>query len=175
MSENAPSLLAGRNSAPLTQEQIHRASQTFLSLERRINARHEAGRRTVFRVAIDDEGHQYGEVVFGSDIYPGQDILNPNSSMSLLAAAAHELTHYHRWHDLTALSDDDLEHIDEALTSLEAISRYRTSLSENDILLLVGDAIERLKLFVRQQATEASPAEVSSGGTPPDATLAEAT
>lgn len=110
-----PSLLAGRNVAPLQPEDIRRAAQTFLALDSSINARHVEGARTVFRVSVDEDGHNFGEVVFGSDIYPGPNIINPNSALSLRAAAAHELSHFHRWNDMAALNDDALEHIDEAL------------------------------------------------------------
>jgi hypothetical protein len=83
-------------------------------------------------------------------------VVDPNSALSLDAAAAHELTHYHRWKDKTAISDLQLEHIDEALTSLQAIGRYSRQLSESDVHGLVADAIQRLVLYV-QALNEAKP------------------
>jgi hypothetical protein len=142
------SLLAGRNNAPLSPDEIRRAINTFLGLDKDVNARHDPSSRTEFRVAKDASG-QYGEIVFGPDIYPGSGVVDPNSALSLDAAAAHELTHYHRWKDKTALSEGSLEHLDEALTSLQAIFRYDRQLREADVRQLVADAIQRLQLFVR--------------------------
>ena len=90
----------------------------------------------------------YGEVVFGADIYPGSSVADPNSALSLEAAAAHELTHYHRWRDKSALSEASLEHVDEALTSLQAILRYDHQLNRTDVRVLVSDAMQRLRLYV---------------------------
>jgi hypothetical protein len=64
------------------------------------------------------------KLFFGVDLYPGQGIADPNSSLSLEGAAAHELTHWHRWNDKTELTHEDLYEIDEALTSLGAALRY---------------------------------------------------
>jgi hypothetical protein len=50
------------------------------------------------------------------------------------------------------LTDDNLAEIDEALTSLEAIARFAGHLSEHDIRMLVGDAIQRLLMYVRRIA-----------------------
>jgi hypothetical protein len=150
MSNEKSSLLAGRNKAPLTPDEIRRAINTFLGLDNNVNARHDPGSRTAFCVSADKSG-QFGEIVFGPDIYPGESVVDPNSAMSLHAAAAHELTHYHRWRDKTVLSVEALEHLDEALTSLQAIFRYDRHLSEPDVRQLVSDAIQRLQLFVQRQ------------------------
>jgi hypothetical protein len=117
----------------------------------------------VFRVDLDEGGTQFGEIVFGPDIYPGTSVVDPNSALSLVAAAAHELTHYHRWVDLQALSDNRLEHLDEAFTSLQAISRYYAELKDVDIRGLAADAMQRIKLFI----DEALP-EVGTGVGPMD-------
>ena len=168
-----PSLLTGRNVAPLQPEQIRRATQTFLTLDSSVNARHVDRARTVFRVSVDEDGHHFGEVVFGPDIYPGPNIINPNSALSLRAAAAHELSHFHRWNDMAALSDDGLEHVDEALTSLQAACRYQNHLNPTEIQQLIGDAIERLHLFVRDRQQDIKvPAEKKSDSLSPDATAA---
>jgi hypothetical protein len=100
-------------------------------------------------VSVDSSGNAYGEVVFGPDIYPGSSIVDPNSALSLQAAVAHELTHYHRWRDKTALSEEPLEHIDEALTSLQAILRYDHQLNRTDVRVLVSDAMQRLHLYLK--------------------------
>jgi len=152
MPNERTSLLAGRNKAPLTNDEIRRASNTFLGLDKNVNARYDPQSRTVFRVSVDASGGRYGEVVFGPDIYPGSSVVDPNSALSLDAAAAHELTHYHRWKDKTALSAESLEHLDEALTSLQAIFRYDRHLCDTDVRQLVADAMQRLQLFVREQA-----------------------
>ena len=151
------SLLSGRNGAPLTPDEIRRAINTFLGLDNNVNARHEPDCVSAFWVRVDDTGARYGEVVFGPDIYPGPGVVDANSALSLKAAAAHELTHYHRWNDRISLSVEGLEHIDEALTSLQAISRYDRHLSETDVRQLVSDAIQRLQIFVRERAERAIP------------------
>lgn len=151
MADENPSLLTGRNTAPLSEEQIRRAINTFLGLDRNVNARYMPDSRTIFRVSVDPEGHEYGEIIFGPDLYPGPNIIDPNSALSLEAAAAHELTHYHRWKDMAALSEDALHHLDEALTSLQAICRYDRELNNTDKRQLVADAMQRLQLFAAEQ------------------------
>src|SRR6266567_3995071 len=152
MATDRYSLLAGRNQTPLSVEEVRRAINTFLGLDSSVNARYDATAHTVFRVDHDGSGAEYGEVVFGPDIYQGAGVLDPNSALSLDAAAAHELTHYHRWRNKAALTDETLEHIDEALTSLETILRYGHHLNESDRLGLVSDAIQRLQLHLQDLA-----------------------
>jgi hypothetical protein len=164
MAGEKPSLLAGRNTAPLSDDEIKRVANTFLGLDRNVNVRYEANSRTVFRVGVDEQsGTQCGEIVFGPDIYPGGNIIDPNSALSMDAAAAHELTHFYRWKDKAALEGDFFEHIDEALTSLEAICRYGGHLNETDKLRLVCDAIQRLQLFMREQGADGAPAVAEMG------------
>ncbi|MEY2486181.1 MAG: hypothetical protein QOH39_1829 [Verrucomicrobiota bacterium] len=157
MAGEKPSLLAGRNVAPLSLGEINRVVNTFLGLDRNVNVRHEPGARTVFRVVNDDQsGAQYGEVIFGPDIYPGGNVIDPNSALSIDAAAAHELTHFYRWKDKAAIEGDFYEHIDEALTSLQAICRYGSHLNDSDKIQLVCDAIQRLQLFMRDHAQDSA-------------------
>jgi hypothetical protein len=141
------SLLAGRHKAPLTAQETLRASNTFLGLDSSVNARYSADEVTSFRVTVTDQDEVYGEIVFGPDIYPGTSLVDPNSALGLEAAAAHELTHYHRWHDKTALDDEAHVHLDEALTSLQAILRYQ-QLSSTSKAQLVSDALHRLHLYI---------------------------
>src|SRR5262249_23584135 len=101
MAKKGYSLLAGRNQAALSPQEIRRVINTFLGLDKNVNARYEPSSRTVFWVRQEESGGQYGEIVFGPDIYPGPSVIDPNSALSLDAAAAHELTHYHRWKDKT--------------------------------------------------------------------------
>jgi len=98
-------------------------------------------------VELGEGEEEVVEIVFGSDIYPGPGIADPNSSLSMEAAAAHELTHWRRWTDKTELVEDDLLEIDEALTSLEAAIRYGEKLSPHDIRQLIADAIQRLQIY----------------------------
>lgn len=148
--EKRLSLLAGRNLSPLSEDDVRRVINTFLGLGSAINTVHEVRRRTVFRVQRDkDTGELYGEIVFGPDVYPGQNVIDPNSALSMEAACAHELTHYHRWHDKIELTDDSLEDLDEALTSLQAINLFDRHLREHDVRQLVSDAIQRLQRFVK--------------------------
>jgi hypothetical protein len=143
------SLLAGRNLAPLNPDEIRRATNTFLGLDNTVNTRYAPDKRTIFHV-IQESGEDYGEIVFGPDIYPGTSVIDPNSALGLKAAAAHELTHYYRWKDKTALPDDSVEYLDEALTSLHAIMRYDRQLTERDVRELISDAIQRLQLFIQR-------------------------
>lgn len=150
MAKNRYSLLVGRNQAALSPDEVRRAINTFLGFDKNVNARYEQSARTAFRVRQEESGEQYGEIVFGPDIYPGPSVIDPNSALSLDAAAAHELTHYHRWKDKTALPKDSMEYLDEALTSLQAVMRYDRHLSEHDVRQLVCDAIQRLQLYIRE-------------------------
>jgi hypothetical protein len=68
-----------------------------------------------------------------------------------VGAAAHECTHYHRWLNKIEVNSPDFAHIDEAITSLEAITRYAKALGDNDIQELVRDAAQRLRLFVGER------------------------
>ncbi|MBL8599941.1 MAG: hypothetical protein JNL14_19565 [Devosia sp.] len=147
MPDGNGSLLAGRNVTPLTEDQIVRVTNTFLGMDEDCPVRHEATARTVFRSGVD-AGVPFAEVVFGPDIFPGQNIVDANSSLSVKGAVAHEIVHYHRHIDMREINELELKHIDEALTSLEAARRFPKQLSPQDIEQLIGDAIHRLKLFV---------------------------
>jgi hypothetical protein len=145
---NRESLLAGRHAAQLEAAEITRAYNTFIGLDNTVPVRYQQGVRTVFRVPAADGGDC--EIVFGEDIYPGGGVVDPNSSLSLQAAAAHELTHFYRWRDKTELDGDDLAEIDEALTSLEATLRFPRDLSAHDMRQLVADAVQRLQMFAQR-------------------------
>jgi len=148
---NRESLLAGRNSQPLSTDDIRRVFNTFLGLDPTLPVRYVSGGRTVFRVpAAGPEGGDC-EVTFGEDIYPGKSVLDPNASLSMQAAVAHEITHFCRWRDKTEVLSRDLEEIDEALTSLESILRFPRQLNEHDARQLVADAIQRLQLYVQRR------------------------
>jgi len=156
MPANRESLLAGRRLAPLDQKEITRAINTFLGLDRAAPVRYEEGVRTAFRVVIE-ETEDIAEIVFGSDLYPGTGVVDPNSSLSVQAAAAHELTHYYRWRDGTEIVDGQLYEIDEALTSLEAILRFPRELDPHDIRQLVLDAIQRLQMYAQRPRPDPHP------------------
>ena len=147
MPSSSGSLLAGRNSAPLSPKEIQRVTNIFLGLDATVSTRYEEAARTAFVVSEDEDGQDYGEIVFGPDIYPGASVTDPNSALSVDAAAAHELTHFHRWKNKRALDAPELEFIDEALTSLEAVVRYESNLSASDVRQLVGDSIQRLQMY----------------------------
>lgn len=146
------SLLEGRNNTPLDDREKKRAANVFLGLDARVNARHEEGTRTRFVTGIDEAGEEYGEVIFGADIYPGTNLTNPNASLSLDGAAAHELAHYYRWVNKSELPHGELVHIDEAMTSLEAALRFSGPLTAGDIQGLISDALHRLRMHVAQLA-----------------------
>ncbi len=160
---------ASRNTEPLTQEDIRRVADVFNYLDWEMkNVKHEPGGRTVFRVVPaddSDDGIEFGEIAFGPDIYPGRAIANPNAMLEMRAAAAHELAHYHRWLNKTAIGEPDREHLDEAMTSLEAIVRYAGKLSDQEKGQLAGDALVRLALY---NATLDAPAAGGDDGPPGD-------
>jgi hypothetical protein len=142
------SLLPGRNATPLTDHEVRRVALTFVGMDDRVNAKYDESAITAFRVSLDEDGNQYGEVVFGPDILPGRNVADPNSALSVDAAVAHELTHYYRWRDglqIPSAELDRLRDLDEALTSLQAILRYEPHLQAHDIRQLIGDAIQRLQ------------------------------
>ena len=146
---NGPqSLLAGRNHAALSDDDVRRTINTFLGLDSKVNARYDGNANTHFHVVKEEGEAEYGEIVFGPDIYPGPGIVDPNSALSMDAAAAHELAHYHRWHNKNELTDPALKHLDEALTSLEAMLRYEKELKPTDIRGLVADALQRIRLHI---------------------------
>ena len=149
MPANRESLVAGRRLAPLDQKEITRAINTFLGLDRAAPVRYEEGVRTAFRVVIQETEDLF-EIVFGPDLYPGSGVVDPNSSLSMQAAAAHELTHYYRWRDRTEIVDEQLYEIDEALTSLEAVLRFPRELDPHDIRQLIADAIQRLQMYAQK-------------------------
>lgn len=154
---NRESLLAGRNTQPLSDNDVRRVFNTFLGLDSTLPVRYVAGCRTVFRVPAASPDGGDCEVTFGEDIYPGKSVLDPNASLSMQAAVAHEITHFCRWRDKTELLSPDLEEIDEALTSLESILRFPRQLSDHDTRQLVADAIQRLQRYVHKCDQPPSP------------------
>jgi len=144
-------LLAGRHQGPLDPVEIRRATNVFIGLDSSVNVRHDETVLTGFRISHDETGNEFGEVVFGPDIYPGRSVVDPNSALSLDSAAAHELAHYYRWRDKRELpSGHEMTPLDEALTSLEAILRYEPQLKAQDIRMLVSDAVQRINIYVAQ-------------------------
>src|SRR5262245_25408782 len=141
------SLLGGRNQVPLEPAAIGRVIDVCLALDHTVNVRYETNSLTRFRVVPAADGEpEYGEVVFSEDIYPGTNLANPNAALSMRAAAAHELTHYQRWHDMRSLDGEQLRHLDEAETSLEAAQRFGAKLNDIEVIQLIADALERLRL-----------------------------
>lgn len=148
------SLLDGRNVAPLTEHEIRRATNTFMGMDNRVVVRFQEASTTRFRQDVSEDGEEYGEIIFSNDVYPGRNIANPNSALSLKGAAAHELAHYYRWEGKTELPHGTMTHIDEAMTSLEAALRFSQHLDATDIQGLISDSLQRLTLFLNEQAAE---------------------
>lgn len=153
MRSGLPSLLAGRNAEPLTDEEAVRVTNVIIGLDREVSFRYAPAERTRCRVFNDQTGSEVCEIVFGPDIYPGKSVVDPNSALSMRAAVAHELCHFHRWRDKTELDGDFLVPIDEALTSLEAVQRYHAQLNETELRQLVADSIQRLQMFAQKHST----------------------
>src|SRR3546814_391467 len=142
------SLLDGRNTVPLTDGQIQSVASTLFGLDRDVPFIYREDGPTVFRVRVED-GHEIAEIAYGTVIYPGPGVANANSQLGMKGAVAHEICHFHRHRNLTELDDERLRHIDEAMTSLEAIGRFPRDLSDHDMRELVADALQRLRMFTQ--------------------------
>jgi hypothetical protein len=152
------SLPPNRNRTELSEEQVDRVFWMFRALDRRVPIRHIPDGRTCFVVRPNPQGNgNIGEICFGNDIHPGQAILDPNSILSPQAAAAHEIAHYHRWLDGTELPQGQLDHIDEAMTSLTAVLRFTDRLEPIEVRQLISDALQRLQLHAQGVAVEQVP------------------
>lgn len=147
MARSDASLQAGRNAAPLDDKMVRRVMSVFYNLDRTSNVRYDAGSRTVFRPLDGEDGINH-EIVVGPDIFPGAAVADPNASLSMRCAAAHELSHKYRHDNLTEINELELEDIDEALTSLTAILQFQTELSAQEIRELISDSIQRLMMYV---------------------------
>lgn len=145
MDRSTGSLQAGRSPVSLTEDRIRSVGNTFLGLDPSVPARHDAAGPTRFVVEVDD-GQEVGIVYFGADVYPGPAVVDPNAALSMQAAVAHEISHFHRWHDNTELPLGVHAHLDEACTSLDAVLRFSEKLSPHEIQQLVRDALQRLSL-----------------------------
>jgi hypothetical protein len=145
------SLLPGRNTAPLNDNDIKRISNNLLGLDSSVAFRYVEGATTRFQVSQTEDGEEFGEIIFSKDVYPGNNIANPNSALSLKSAIAHELGHFHRWENRTELAHGFKTHIDEAMTSLEAALRYGHKLDKTDIDGLISDALHRLQLYIAEE------------------------
>ena len=156
MPSGQESLLAGRSSTPLTDDDVRKVTNTILGLDQEVPFRHGPGEKTRCRV-YNDGDEELCEIVFGPDIYPGTSAVDPNAILSMRAAVAHELSHFHRWKDKTELVGDELVHLDEALTSLDAVRRYSASLYHQEVLQLVADAMQRLSLYAQSKLAPQPP------------------
>jgi hypothetical protein len=118
-------------------------SSTILGFDADVSFQYDGNGRTRFVVELVD-GEDVGRIYFGNDVYPGPGVVDPNAALSMIAAIAHELGHFHRWRDHTELPLNQFTELDEALTSLDAVLRY-PKLSDHDARALVRDALQRLQ------------------------------
>jgi hypothetical protein len=125
--------------------EVRSVTNTFLGLDREVPFQHDDGGYTRFVVETEDD-EEVGRVYFSPDIFPGSSVLDPNSALSMKAAVAHEISHFHRWKDRTELPLGVHRELDEALTSLDAALRFATQLSQHEIQQLIRDAMQRLQL-----------------------------
>ena len=114
-----------------------------------------------------DDGEITHEIVFGPDIFPGAAVADPNASLSMRCAAAHELSHKSRHDNLTEINEIELEDIDEALTSLTAILQFQGDLSTQEIRELVSDAIQRLMMHVAAYRAQLAAPNAPDPSVPP--------
>jgi hypothetical protein len=155
------SLISGRNTEPLDDRKVNAVVNTFYGLDKEALVRYDPAARTVFRTYFEGTELKH-EIVFGPDILPGIAVGDPTSVLGMKSAVAHELTHKARHLDSTEIDEEDLMHIDEAMTSLGAIMRFRTSLEEFDVLQLVSDAYQRLQHHVAALRAAAAAGEAAS-------------
>lgn len=146
MNRSEGSLIGGRSQAPLDDAKIRSVTNTFVGLDQSVPFQLDEGGRTRFVVEEGEEGPQ-GKVYFGPDVYPGPGVLDPNSALSMKAAVAHEMSHFHRWQDATELPLGQFTYLDEALTSLDAALRFSRQLSQHESEQLIRDAVHRLQLL----------------------------
>lgn len=144
------SLLPGRNAAPLSDNDIKRIAHNLLGLDNNVAFRYVEGETTRFCVTQNENGEEYGEIIFSRDVYPGNNVANPNSTLSLKSAIAHELSHFHRWQNRTELAHGYKAHLDEAMTSLEAALRYGHDMDKTDTEGLISDALRRIQLYIAE-------------------------
>lgn len=141
-----PSLLGGRSKQSLENREIRTVGETFAGFDAEVPVRFEDTESTSFRLEEDEFGAMTGMIVYGRDIYPGKSIVDPNSALSMPAAAAHEISHYYRWRDRTEYPEVEFEYLDEALTSLDAALRFQ-KLTPHEVKQLIMDAVQRIQLF----------------------------
>ena len=146
MNRSEGSLIGGRSNAPLEEARVKSVTATFVGLDPEVPFQLDPAGRTRF-VVEDEEDGPIGKVYFGPDVYPGPGVADPNSALSMKAAVAHEISHFHRWRDATELPLGEHTHLDEALTSLDAALRFSKNLSGHEMEQLVRDAVHRLQLF----------------------------
>lgn len=148
-----PSLLPGRGAKALEKYDEERITNIIRAFRYDGPVEFDEGNstRTRFAVCEDGKGDKFGKIVIGSDIQQGTDVANPNAMLDEMAAIAHELTHYQRWKDKRDLPIGDLNDIDEAMTSLQAVCAFKTLLSDMQIEQLVSDALQRLVQYAKKR------------------------
>lgn len=140
-----PSLLPGRRTEPLSDQEIRTVVNMFLGLDNSVPVAYDPSRPTGFRVDSED-GEEVGRVYFSADIYPGPGVADPNAAVSTRAAVAHEICHHARWANRTELPAGRYQNLDEAITSLEALLRFGgRPLSPVEVEQLARDAVQRLQ------------------------------
>jgi hypothetical protein len=150
VSRESISLPPGRRQAALSEPEMRRAETVFRALDYkgRVEFDARAGGKTRFVVRPDEStGEEEGVIIIGPDLYPGLAVANPNSVLDPTATAAHEITHYIRWQEGRELP---VGHLDEAMTSLQAICTFKATLSPTELEQLVSDALERLIQFASE-------------------------
>lgn len=166
--EEVPSLLGGRRTRPLVENEVRTVVNTFYGLSRDVDVRYDPTRPTGFRL-IDEDGEEKPVITFSADIFPGPNIVNPNSALSMRAAVAHELSHYQRWIDNLELPWGHYPDLDEALTSLDALMRYgRDQLTPHEMEQLAADATHRLQLHRSQLPDADADPDTSEATEDPD-------
>ena len=139
------SLLAGRSTEPLDQNAVRSVTRTFVGLDDTVPYRHDPEGYTRLVIEKDEDDLDIGVVCFSSDIYPGPGYADPNSALSMKAAVAHEMSHFHRWKDQLELKPlGKNRDLDEAMTSLDAALRYASHLIKHELEQLVSDSLQRL-------------------------------
>lgn len=158
------SLLAGRSANALTDENLKSVTRTFVGLDNTVPFEPDPTGHTRFIIEYDEtEGMEIGTVYFGADIYPGTGVVDPNSALSMKAAVAHELSHFHRWKDRRELPLGVHRHLDEAMTSLDATLRFAKDLTPHEVQQLIQDALLRLGMHYQELSSSEVEVEASAG------------
>ncbi|MDM8544260.1 hypothetical protein QUF90_24545 [Desulfococcaceae bacterium HSG9] len=146
-------IAAGRNKKGLTERQVEQCQLAWKIIcggETRVKLDTSEAHKNMSRTRFIEKECK---VVLGADVLPGENVVDVNSRMSLLACLAHEFAHAERYlsgYDRPVKSPNFL--IDEAETSLHA--SFITVINKKDREDLREDAYFRLTEYLKIRSNE---------------------